>query len=329
MEFIKPHIPDWGNAKIAIIQTADSNSAFPKRYKRAVDEIKKLTKGTVTDYTEYTQKIPKVLPEKYYAELIMKAATDNDVLISLTGGYTTNCVLSYLDYTIFSDYKPVIVGYSDTTALLNAIVCQSGLITYYGPAVLGSFGEWPNANQYTVESFKCVVNLNKQKYTYSKPNYYSTSNYFWDKEDIQELQYCPNIDWLSNCDDKVVGNIIGGNLNTLLSILNTYYFRIPQGGILFLEDAFTQIDRLKRDLHSLKQKGVYERVQGIVFGKFYGCDLETGFKMSDYVNDFFTSEKIPVVANVDFGHCYPIMTLPLGGLCEVDYSKCKISLLVG
>ena len=55
----------------------------------------------------------------------------------------TNWILPYIDYEYLKKYPKIIIGYSDTTALLLAIYAKTGLVTFYGPAVASSFGELP------------------------------------------------------------------------------------------------------------------------------------------------------------------------------------------
>jgi muramoyltetrapeptide carboxypeptidase len=47
----------------------------------------------------------------------------------------------------------VVIGYSDVTALLLGIDAQTGIVTFYGPAIVASFGEYPPLVDETFESF--------------------------------------------------------------------------------------------------------------------------------------------------------------------------------
>lgn len=65
------------------------------------------------------------------------------VLMAAIGGNNTNAILPYLDYDYLKQHPKLIVGYSDTTALLLAVYARTGLVTFYGPALASSFGELP------------------------------------------------------------------------------------------------------------------------------------------------------------------------------------------
>ena len=82
---------------------------------------------------------------------------DVDVLMSAIGGYNSNAILPDIDYDYLKKHPKMIVGYSDTTALLMGIYAQTGLVTFYGPALAASFGELPPFVHETFDSFLKVA----------------------------------------------------------------------------------------------------------------------------------------------------------------------------
>jgi len=72
-------------------------------------------------------------------------------IFCLRGGYGSPRILPFLDYDLIAKNPKVLIGYSDVTALLNAIYARTGLITFHGPIARQNFTE------YTVESFKKVL----------------------------------------------------------------------------------------------------------------------------------------------------------------------------
>lgn len=63
-------------------------------------------------------------------------------VMSTIGGMNSNALLPYIDYEAIKADPKIIIGYSDTTALLLGIYAKTGLITFYGPALVASFGEF-------------------------------------------------------------------------------------------------------------------------------------------------------------------------------------------
>lgn len=49
------------------------------------------------------------------------------------GGYNCNQLLPHIDYDLIKNNPKKLCGFSDITALLNAIYAKTGIITYYGP----------------------------------------------------------------------------------------------------------------------------------------------------------------------------------------------------
>ena len=60
-------------------------------------------------------------------------------ILTVIGGYNVNQILDYIDYDLIKNNPKIICGFSDITALLNAITAKTGLVTYYGPHY-SSFG---------------------------------------------------------------------------------------------------------------------------------------------------------------------------------------------
>jgi muramoyltetrapeptide carboxypeptidase len=61
-------------------------------------------------------------------------ADDNiNGVVCYTGGWGSPRVLPYLDYDLIKRKPKVLIGYSDITALLNAVHKRTGLITFHGP----------------------------------------------------------------------------------------------------------------------------------------------------------------------------------------------------
>jgi len=74
------------------------------------------------------------------------------LIITVIGGFNSNQLLKYIDYNLIKNNPKIICGYSDITALANAIYAKSGLITYSGPHFF-NFGD-EKSFDYTLEYFK-------------------------------------------------------------------------------------------------------------------------------------------------------------------------------
>ncbi|MDV2384042.1 LD-carboxypeptidase, partial [Vibrio cholerae] len=74
-----------------------------------------------------------------------------------------------IDYEALRNDPKIIIGYSDVTALLLGIYAQTGLITFYGPALVASFGEYPPLVDETFHSFIDLLCSETNQYQYTMP----------------------------------------------------------------------------------------------------------------------------------------------------------------
>jgi muramoyltetrapeptide carboxypeptidase LdcA involved in peptidoglycan recycling len=58
-------------------------------------------------------------------------------------------------------------------------------------------------------------------------------------------------------------------------------------------------------------------VRAIVIGRFAGNSGIDRDRMSAMINDIPELAEMPVIANCDFGHTTPLLTLPIGGRCRI------------
>lgn len=316
MNLIKPNFIKRENKNIAIFSLSNNDDVkFPKRYGRAIRNLKKRYNSVI----EWKN-------EKNYNDQFIDFLRDDsiDILMSLTGGYTTNTKLDSLNYNVISQFPKVIVGYSDTTALLLALYTKINMVTFYGPALLGNFGEYPDVNSYTLNSFNELIRYRNGKFVYQEPKIQSMSNYYWDKEDMQFLNYEKFSGWKSNKCGCVDGKLVGGNLNTLLSLLGTEYFPDLTDKILFIEDAYTTPDKFYRDMTTLKQNKIFDIINGMLVGSFL-TNTYRQIEFETIINKFIKNK--PLIYNVNFGHTNPIMTIPIGVNARIESDKRKIILL--
>ncbi|MCC4820412.1 LD-carboxypeptidase, partial [Vibrio lentus] len=93
------------------------------------------------------------------AEELNQLIRDPDVrcIMSTIGGNNSNSLLPYIDYDALRNDPKMIIGYSDATALLLGIYAKTGLVTFYGPALVASFGEFPPLVDETFQSFTDIL----------------------------------------------------------------------------------------------------------------------------------------------------------------------------
>ena len=256
---------------------------------------------------------------------------DDEVQILMTsiGGYNTNAILPYIDYDYFKANPKPVVGYSDATALLFALYAQTGVTTYYGPALAASFGEFPPFVEMTFDYFdKIVLHPVSRPFALPIPPFWTDERIDWKTQDRAKEKRAN--EWLCIQPGKCKGRLIGGNLNTLEGIFGTPYMpEIKDGDILLLEDSLKDASVIERSFALFKNAGIFDKVGGILLGKheLYD-DLGTGRKPYEVLLEVLGEgfDK-PIIADFDCCHTHPMLTIPIGCEAEMDAEKRKITLL--
>jgi len=132
--------------------------------------------------------------------------------------------------------------------------------------------------------------------------------------------------------EKQSGRIEGGNLCTLGLLQGTEYMPDIQDSVLFIEDDgetgegfFVEFDR---NLTSLIQQPGFETVKGIVLGRCQKASKMTKEKWIKLIKTHPELDRIPVIADCDFGHTTPIITFPIGGEAHLVAKDEKVELKV-
>jgi muramoyltetrapeptide carboxypeptidase len=255
--------------------------------------------------------------------------TDKEVraIIATIGGYSANDLLDKLDYKLIADNNKLFIGYSDITVLHSAFSKKSGIKTIMGPMILPQFGEFPELQAFTKDSFQTVIQKigSGEKYFFPKSEQWTEEMLFWDKDDIRARETEKNDGWKIINAGKTRGKLIAGNLNTLTKLIGTPYLFDMNDAIFFLEDDDCEFPAtIQRMLLQLRQAGLLNGVRGFIFGRFQKKSGVTEEKIKNIFEVLYESVTVPVIMGVDFGHTDPMISLPIGSDVEVDTEKKEI-----
>ena len=251
-----------------------------------------------------------------------------DILMAAIGGNNTNSILPYVDYDYLKTHPKIIIGYSDTTALLLAIYAKTGLVTFYGPALAASFGELPPLVDETFAGFRRILSGDYGlPYSYPMPEVWTDEFLDWTKQD--RAKRCNPNAWITVRPGGVEGRLIGGNLNTMEGFFGTPYMpAIEDGDILLIEDSLKDAMTIERSFSLLKLAGVFDRVGGIILGKHEKFDDNgTGRRPHEILTEVLGNRDIPILADFDCCHTHPMLTLPIGCRVALDATRKTVSLL--
>ena len=245
--------------------------------------------------------------------------TNVKAILTVIGGFNVNQILDYIDYDLIKNNPKILCGFSDITALLNAIYAKTGLVTYYGPHY-SSFG-MKKGFDYTLKYFKKMFIENKE-FEIKDSDYWSDDLWFLDQD---------NREFINNEGRYIYSNkdanakIIGGNLCTLNLLQGTKYMPDLDNTVLFIEDddliGEEFLREFDRNLQSLLHCYNGKRLKGIIIGRAQKNSKMNVDKWKKLISTKKELQNIPVIFNMDFGHTTPIFTFPIGGKIKIKDNK--------
>lgn len=216
-----------------------------------------------------------------------------DAVLTTIGGFNCNELLPYLDFDLIAQNPKIFCGYSDTTALLNAIYAKTGMQTYMGPAY-SSF-KMEQGQQYQTTSWLNAV---------TQDTYHLTPSLEWSSD----AWYLPNAprtfyptEWKVYNPGQASGIAIGGNISTLNLLTGTEFAPRPDKYVLFLEEAEDD-DYLIIARHLTALLQTYPNPQAVVFGRFPKETKLTEEILLTILDKHPILKKVPVLYDLDFAY---------------------------
>ena len=233
-------------------------------------------------------------------------------ILTVIGGHSSNELLPHLDWDLIAAHPKVFCGYSDITALQNAMLARTGLVTWSGPH-WSSFGMRDHFDD-TLQWFRQAV-LSGGPFTIEPAGGWTDDLWFADQDD-RTLEASEG--WWTLSPGTASGRLVGGNLATLSLLQGTAYWPSLDGAMLALEDDYESHPAdFARLLTSLLQQPGASGIRGLVIGRFQRASGMTRPLLEQIVARQPLLAGLPVVANADFGHTNPLATLPIGGRVEL------------
>lgn len=325
MKNIYPKKLQKGDTVVVIAPSASMHIIKKKTIKNAVKSLENL--GLFVKYAKHVNEIDEFKSSSIKSRIddIHEAFRDKEVkaIIAVIGGFNCNQLLRGLDWNLIKNNPKIVCGFSDITALNNAMYAKTGLITYHGPCFF-TFGQ-KCCTQYTIDYFKkCLM---------SEPPYFLKPAKTWFSDEWYESQedkyLIPNQGYWVLTEGAFKGTIVGGNLSTFNLLQGTEYMSSLINSILFIEDNYESLpNHFNRDLQSLIQQPGFSSVQGIMIGRFLKVSKIDRNLLEKIIKSKKELDNMPIIANVDFGHTDPKITFPIGGFCEIFASDKKIEIKI-
>ena len=239
------------------------------------------------------------------------ADTSVKAVIALKGGWGAARTLPYLDYEMIGKNPKILLGYSDVTALLNAIYIKTGLVTFHGP---NGGSPWAEFSAQNVREILFEAKAQHMVNPQDKNGHLTVRKY--------------RTQTISS--GVAEGRLVGGNLTVLTTVQGTPYFPDTAGKILMLEDVGENIYRVDRMLTQLALGGHLDNCAGIIFGGF--TDVKPGnglgnFSLTDIMEQHVRRADKPCFSGAMFGHIEDKRTMPVGGMVRMDADAGTVTML--
>lgn len=242
---------------------------------------------------------------------LMAMFADPDVagIFCFRGGWGTPRLLPLLDFDAIRRHPKVFLGYSDITALLNAIHQETGLVTFHGPIAAS------NLVPFNLEGLRRVVMASEPIGALQNP----------EKDDDELVNRSYRIVTLTP--GRCSGRLVGGNLTLVASLMGTPWEVDTGGAILLLEDVEEELYRVDRMLTQLALGGKLAQAAGVVFGYCTDCPIGEGpsFSLEEILAQHLGSLGVPAMAGLAFGHREKVLTLPIGLPATLDATAGTLS----
>ena len=212
------------------------------------------------------------------------------------GGYGTVRVLDKLDYSKFKKHPKWVIGYSDITALHNQLN-NEGFESIHGIMCLSLTDELEEIKE-PVETFKNAI--------FKGPTNYEIEGSSYNKE------------------GNSTGQLVGGNLTLLHTMLGSETSIDVSGKILFIEEIGEYKYHIDRMLQSLKRAGYFENCNGVIVGGMSKMRKNTtlwGTSIEQLILDALSEYDFPIAFNVPAGHETDNRALVLGRTIDLKVKK--------
>ena len=250
--------------------------------------------------------------DKQRASALMAAFKDPEIkaIWCYRCGYGCPRMLDRLDYKVIKENPKILIGMSDITALHAAVGKEAGVVTFLGPNVKDIFGpdRKKEVSYSETELWRGVMAM-----TYPKKGYLIPA------KDGKPLK-----------SGLGKGELAGGNLSLVVSLIGTPWEIDTKGKILVLEEVNEPPYKIDRMLNQLKLSGHLDDPAGVILASWKGCQTkapESSLSLNQVFEEYFGDKTYPVLVGFPSGHIEDQTTLPLGAQAELNSTQKTLRIL--
>lgn len=222
-----------------------------------------------------------------------------DAFFFTRGGYGAMRILDGIDYQAVLRNPRPIVGFSDLTALHQAVAVHSRVSTFHGPMLNSDFHDRLSPSN---ERWFWAMMAGRAPLTH-------------DFDPSQVIS-----------PGRAEAILFGGCLSLIVALVDTPFDYWVDDGIWFWEDVDEPTYRIDRMLTHLRLAGRLKKIRGVMIGKLKGCGGGDSQEVNSLLDEFFAGAGIPVVRDLPFGHFGDNLCLPFGARVRLDTHSGTIEL---
>ena len=214
------------------------------------------------------------------------------------GGYGTVRIIDALDFTKFKKHPKWIMGFSDVTVLHSQLNVER-------VATLHSI------MPFTVPTAPEVVKETLRKALFGETISYSIPSKSYDVK------------------GSASGELVGGNISILYSLLGSKSAIDTKDKILFIEDLDEYLYHIDRMMYNLKRNGYFENVKGIIVGSMadmHDNEIPFGQNEVQIITEIAKENRIPIAFQFPAGHQSDNRTLIFGQQVVFEVNEKEIKL---
>jgi muramoyltetrapeptide carboxypeptidase len=214
------------------------------------------------------------------------------------GGYGTVRIIDSLDFTNFKQHPKWIMGFSDVTVLHSQLNVERV------------------ASLHSIMPFTVPTAPEEVKETLRQALFGETISYV-----IPSKSYDVN--------GTASGELVGGNISILYSLLGSKSAIDTKDKILFIEDLDEYLYHIDRMMYNLKRNGYFENVKGIIVGSMtdmHDNEIPFGQNEVQIITEIAKDLSIPIAFQFPAGHQKDNRTLILGQQVTFEVNEKEIKL---
>jgi len=225
-----------------------------------------------------------------------------DAILFARGGYGSVRLVDALNFDAFKKQPKWLIGFSDITVFLAHMQAQFNLPSLHASMAFSM--QVSRFDSASVESLKSAL---------------------FGQQLAMEIEVHPLNVNLSI--DAISGDLMGGNLSVLYSLMGSSSLPNPQDKILFLEDLDEYLYHIDRMMMGLKRAGFFKGLKAVLVGGMSDMKdnaIPFGKNAFEIIKDVLTEYQIPVIFGLPCGHEHVNKCLVMGKPIRITQTDKRI-----